>query len=158
VLGATPVPGDKHADVIVRDAALDDVPALRRLLAAAFDEAEEDDAAVTKAMSHPGTRQLIIERAGDVVGCLRLFGDDERTGVFGFAVEPRWQGQGIGRAVLHRVAAELRASGVRNVTLEVEVDNESALGLYTSVGFEPRVTEDYFAVSARALSAGTGPG
>jgi ribosomal protein S18 acetylase RimI-like enzyme len=43
---------------------------------------------------------------------------------------------------------------VREVTLEVEVDNDHALGLYTSVGFVRQATEDYFAVSAKALASG----
>jgi ribosomal protein S18 acetylase RimI-like enzyme len=30
--------------------------------------------------------------------------------------------------------------------LEVDVDNDRALGQYTSVGFTPVITEDYFAL------------
>jgi ribosomal protein S18 acetylase RimI-like enzyme len=82
---------------------------------------------------------------------LRLSGAVERTAIFGFAVDPARQGQGIGRAVLQRVCAQLRSEGVRQVTLEVEVDNDAALGLYTSVGFEQQVTEDYFRVDLGRL-------
>ena len=125
---------------------------LRRLLAAAFEEAEDSDEDLAEMLHAPETKQLVFERDGLMVGCLRLSGDLERTGIFGFVVDPALQGQGIGRAVLQRVCAQLRAEGVRKVTLEVEVDNEGALGLYTSVGFVRQLTEDYFAVSAFELA------
>jgi ribosomal protein S18 acetylase RimI-like enzyme len=150
VLRGTPEPGDRHRDVVIRDATGDDVPVLRRLLSAAFEEDEDEDG-LEELMHAPETKQLVIERDGGVVGCLRLSGDVERTAIFGFAVDPARQGQGIGRAVLQRVCAQLRSEGVRQVTLEVEVDNDAALGLYTSVGFEQQVTEDYFRVDLGRL-------
>jgi ribosomal protein S18 acetylase RimI-like enzyme len=152
VLEGTPEPGDRQRNVLVRDATDDDVPVLRRLLAAAFEEEEDSDDDIVEMMRAPETKQLAFERDGAVVGCLRLAGDIERTGIFGFVVDPALQGQGIGRAVLQRVCAQLRSDGVREVTLEVEVDNDAALGLYTSVGFVQQATEDYYAVSAKSLS------
>ena len=151
VLEGTPQPGERHQDVVVRDATMDDAPALRRLLAAAFEEDEDDPGEFADLLNAPETRQLAFERDGALVGCLRLAGDVERTGIFGFVVDPVLQGQGIGRAVLQRVCAQLREDGVRTITLEVEVDNDGALGLYTSVGFVQQATEDYYAVSAKAL-------
>ena len=46
--------------------------------------------------------------------------------------------------MLRRVCQRLRADGAQRVGLEVEVDNEHALGLYTSLGFVRVTTEDYF--------------
>ena len=34
----------------------------------------------------------------------------------------------------------------RRISLDVDVANDRALGLYTSVGFTPITTEDYFAL------------
>lgn len=48
-------------------------------------------------------------------------------------VDPAYQGQGIGRRLLDELLA-FAAGGV--VYLEVRTDNEAALGLYRSVGFE----------------------
>jgi ribosomal protein S18 acetylase RimI-like enzyme len=42
------------------------------------------------------------------------------------------------------VCEQLRADGARRIGLEVAVENDRALGLYTSVGFEAVTTEDYF--------------
>jgi len=81
--------------------------------------------------------------------------------VYGFAVDPARQGRGIGRDVLRRVCHQLRREGVGTIGLEVEVDNDSALGLYTSLGFVRVTTEDYFAVplaTRRSVRASCGPG
>jgi ribosomal protein S18 acetylase RimI-like enzyme len=140
VLGPTP-PEPARADVSLRFAGPADEPALRRILAAAFGEPAAD---VTLYPDDPSQRQLVVERDGAVVGCLRLSGDGERTGVYGFAVEPALQGQGIGRAALATVCRALRDGGTAEVTIEVDVDNDHALGLYTSVGFRPGATDDYY--------------
>jgi len=40
-----------------------------------------------------------------------------------------------------------RADDARRIGLEVAVENDHALGLYTSVGFTSVSTEDYYALS-----------
>jgi ribosomal protein S18 acetylase RimI-like enzyme len=44
--------------------------------------------------------------------------------------------RGLGRALLLHAFADLRRSGARDLALGVQADNESALGLYRSVGLE----------------------
>jgi ribosomal-protein-alanine N-acetyltransferase len=52
------------------------------------------------------------------------------------AVAPRAQGRGLGRELLDRAIAEARHRGCSQVMLEVAHDNEPAIALYASVGFE----------------------
>jgi len=40
----------------------------------------------------------------------------------------------------------LRAEGAQRIGLEVAVNNDRALGLYTSIGFTQATTEDYYAL------------
>lgn len=89
---------------------------------------------------------LLVEFEGAVVGTMRVTHERDVGGIYGFVVEPLWRRRGIGRDVLRRVCRQLFADGVDHVGLEVAVDNEHALGLYTSVGFTPVSTEDYYAV------------
>jgi ribosomal protein S18 acetylase RimI-like enzyme len=91
----------------------------------------------------------VVELEGHVVGTVRLTLDEETGGVYGFAVDPAWQGRGIGGDVLRRVCRQLRHEGAQRVHLEVAVDNDRALGLYTSIGFTQVSTEDYYALSLR---------
>jgi mycothiol synthase len=51
-------------------------------------------------------------------------------------VRPSWQGRGLGRALLRWGAHWLVRGGALPITLVVDGDNESALGLYRTEGFE----------------------
>ena len=46
------------------------------------------------------------------------------------------RGRGLGRALLVHAFADLQAAGARGLVLEVQAHNETALGLYRSVGME----------------------
>jgi ribosomal protein S18 acetylase RimI-like enzyme len=96
-------------------------------------------------------RALVIERAGAVAGTIRLTFDGEVGSIYGLAVDPALQGQGIGRAALSDACRDLHGRGAARITLEVATDNDRALGLYESVGFERRATDDYFAVNSAGL-------
>lgn len=140
VLGDTPV-GPEDLAVAVREAGPADWPEVRRVLRAAFGwEPPEQHG------DRPGDTTLVIERGREVVGTVRLSARGEAAGVYGLAVDPSYQGQGIGRDVLGRVCRRLRGDGCERVTLEVETRNEHALRLYTASGFVREAGEDYWVV------------
>lgn len=139
---------------VVREAADADRSAIIAILEDAFGEGSG-----TAAASGPHDVALVVEQRSAVVGALRLSIEEPTAGVYGFAVRSDLRGQGIGRAALYQVCLEAQRRGASKVTLEVEVDNDSALGLYTSVGFELRTTEDYFRLPVcwRSALIGTTP-
>jgi ribosomal protein S18 acetylase RimI-like enzyme len=92
----------------------------------------------------PHDLAFVVEQDDAVVATLRLSVEGVTAGIYGLAVRRELRGRGIGRAVLSRTCLEARRRGATTVTLEVEVDNDHALHLYTSVGFARRTTEDYF--------------
>jgi mycothiol synthase len=67
-------------------------------------------------------------------------GKDAEIGTLG--VVPEEQGLGLGRALLRWGVAWFGARGDGRVTLRVDGENESALGLYRSEGFEVARTRD----------------
>jgi ribosomal protein S18 acetylase RimI-like enzyme len=140
VLGETP-PEPPAAGIELRPATGDDLPALGRVLAAAFGEPAHE-----VRLDRPGDTTYVIERSGALVGTVRLSVEDGWGGVYGFAVHPAEQGKGTGRHVLARVCRMLRADGRDRVTLEVETQNDQALRLYTSSGFVREAGEDYWRV------------
>jgi ribosomal protein S18 acetylase RimI-like enzyme len=150
VLNGPPTGGASDPQVTLRPATVRDASEASRLLAAAFGEPPSD---VIALLTAPSERNLMIDYAGSPVGTLRLIRDGNATGVYGFAIDPAWQGRGIGRDVLRRVCEQARADGARQVRLEVAVDNERALGLYTSIGFTQVTTEDYYALPASAWAS-----
>jgi ribosomal protein S18 acetylase RimI-like enzyme len=146
VLDGDPTGGPTDPAVTLRTAGEADVEPVGRILRTAFDWNPSDLKQVLLANSDR-ERTLVIERGGDVIGTVRLTRDGATGGIYGFAVDAALQGRGIGRDVLRRCCAMLRAEGAARVGLEVEVTNERALGLYTSVGFAPVSTEDYYTLT-----------
>lgn len=51
------------------------------------------------------------------------------------AVEPRWRGKGVGRALMDAVFADLMLSPARRMFLEVDEQNHAAIRLYQNLGF-----------------------
>ena len=129
----------------LRPATATDLPLLSRLLEEGFGQPPPDELLIR--LDSPGERTMIVVQDDSAVGTMRLTRDGNEAGVYGFVIEPSRQGRGIGRAALRRACQELRADGVRKIHLEVAVENDRALGLYTSVGFTLVATEDYFALS-----------
>ncbi|MEO7121830.1 MAG: mycothiol synthase [Lacisediminihabitans sp.] len=61
---------------------------------------------------------------------------EERIGEFyAVGVHPKYQGLGLGRALVHAGLNRLAASGIRTASLYVEADNVAAVHLYRSFGF-----------------------
>lgn len=143
VLVGPPAPGPADPGLALRDARPDDVPAVSTLLAAGFG-GEQDAPQVLRRLAD--TRVAVFDSR--VVAALRVERDGDTGGVYGFVVEPVLQGRGIGRDVLRRVCRQLAADGAARVALEVATNNEHALSLYTSLGFHPVATEDYYALPA----------
>ncbi len=147
VLNGEPPAGPTDPAITLRDASPEDVPELLRIADSAFDWTPPD---IYDRLRSPTSWTVIVERDGRAVGTLRASLTDDVGAVHGFAVDKPLQGQGIGRDVLRRVCHDLRSRGADRVELEVAVENAHALGLYTSLGFEPVITEDYYTLSCRA--------
>jgi ribosomal protein S18 acetylase RimI-like enzyme len=139
------VPPNMPSDprIVVRQGTISDAPELQRVLAEAFGAPGPD---VQERLIDPSAEIKAIVRDGVLVGTLRVELEPPTARIYGFAVDPAWQGQGIGREALRRVCRGLYEQGFERIGLEVDVDNDRALALYTSVGFAPVATEDYFAL------------
>jgi ribosomal protein S18 acetylase RimI-like enzyme len=136
----TEVPADPR--VTIRAATAADQPAMRELLRLGFGWEPPET------VGHD-PNSLVVERDGQPIGTVRLIREEGRAGVYGFVIHPDQQGRGIGRDVLHRLCRKAFADGATAVDLEVATDNDRALNLYTSLGFRPVMTEDYYALPDR---------
>lgn len=143
-LSGAPTDGPRDPTLTLRRASSADLPFVSRLFEAGFGSPAPDD--LVGQLDSTRKRTLVIELRGAAVGTLSVTRDGPDAGVYGFVVDPPRQGRGIGRDALRRACMELRADGARWIRLEVAVENDRALGLYTSVGFEPITTEDYFSL------------
>jgi ribosomal protein S18 acetylase RimI-like enzyme len=141
VLFGQPSSGPHEPKISLRPATGPDVPLVVSLLERGFGWSGPDD------LGDRLQRTALVELRGAVVGTLFLErDDDEKASIFGFVIEPSFRRRGIGRAALRQACEQLRADGARRISLDVDVANDRALGLYTSIGFTPVATEDYFAL------------
>lgn len=58
------------------------------------------------------------------------------AGVFAVHVLPAHRRQGLARAVMREAGRQAQARGVRSAYLQVSADNDAAVGLYRSLGFD----------------------
>ncbi|TDL30904.1 GNAT family N-acetyltransferase [Jeotgalibacillus sp. S-D1] len=89
----------------------------------------------------------IIEHEGKSVGKVRLQRIGNELWIYGFSILPSFQGKGIGKSALQQVLVNESVSK-RAIHLEVQADNQHALELYTSCGFEVYHAQDYYKYDA----------
>ncbi|MFF8831461.1 GNAT family N-acetyltransferase [Streptomyces sp. NPDC015131] len=139
-------------ELIYRDATEADVPALVELVESAYrgdssragwtteadilDGQRTDPEGVREVITSPGSRLLVVERAGTIVACCQLEhrGDAAYFGMF--AVRPGLQGGGLGRRVLtaaERLAAD--AWGAREMHMTVISVREELIAWYERRGY-----------------------
>lgn len=85
----------------------------------------------------PGTRHYVAAGTPDgvVIGYAGLAATDDAADVMTLAVAPEHQGTGVGRAMLENLLEDAARRGVHEVFLEVDADDDAAIGLYESFGF-----------------------
>ena len=92
--------------------------------------------------SHPESRLLVAEMAGEVTGFIYFFPEqDFLTGeqqgyIAGFAVSAAAEGHGVGSALLREVEVWCREKGFRVLTLDVFAANSAARAFYARRGFQ----------------------
>jgi ribosomal-protein-alanine N-acetyltransferase len=62
---------------------------------------------------------------------------DDESHVNNIAVDPTWQGRGLGAVILTDLVRTALDHGARHLTLEVRVGNEPAIALYRRFGMAP---------------------
>ncbi len=142
MLTGDPTPRAPEPALGLRAATAADLPVVSRLLEVGFGGPAPDD--LGERLSSPQRPVLVVELDGATVGTLSIAREDDDGRIYGFVIDPDRQGRGLGRDALRRACEQLRADGARRIGLEVAVDNDRALALYTSVGFAPVTTEDYY--------------
>jgi ribosomal protein S18 acetylase RimI-like enzyme len=138
-LGARPA-ASTDPTIRLRQPTVADLPALADLYSEGFGDAPVNLEEMITRESPP----LIITREGEVAGTVAVVREGQRGAIYGFIVAAHLRGRGIGRQVLRQACRDLFDDGMTHVDLEVEVENDRALGLYTSVGFELEATDDYY--------------
>ena len=138
---------DEH--LLFREAQEEDIPALTRITALAFDLPEEGVNWYSKeVLANPARLYYVgVLKNVDVIGKLDVSLIGDKAFIYGFGVLPEYRGRGYGRQLLARTIQALFAMRKTQIALEVATVNENALSLYRSCGFKETGRYDYYVLS-----------
>ncbi|MBO3832360.1 MAG: ribosomal protein S18-alanine N-acetyltransferase [Candidatus Brockarchaeota archaeon] len=122
---------------IVREAKEEDLETIVRLEKASFPKYSYPFKVFEELLMRCPKYFLVAEYNGRVSGyvCGRVVGKSVGV-VVSIAVEPELRRRGIGRILMLELESRFREKHVKTVRLEVGVDNDAAIRLYESLGYE----------------------
>ena len=124
---------------LIRPAGLHEIPRILALWDQARSAAAvtpDTEQATQALIEHPGGVLLLAELDDDIVGTLIVAWDGWRGNMYRLAVLPSHRRRGIARRLVDAGHEHLRAVGARRVTALVAHDEEEAVGLWLSAGYE----------------------
>ena len=121
---------------VVRPLVPGDLDVVERLERELFGSQAWSRAALAEELDGPGRTYLAAEVDGTLVGYAGLRFDGDDADVMTIGTQAAQQGRGIGRTLLRALLDRARELGSGRVFLEVRVDNDAAVHLYASEGFE----------------------
>jgi ribosomal protein S18 acetylase RimI-like enzyme len=129
-------PFGKIVDLAIRDGKSSDRDFVAELARRVFSEYGDYEDILPSCLGDARFHTLIGECEQRSVGfCMLSIGDGVGE-VVAVAVDPPWQGRGIGRRLMQEIAADSRGMGIRVLVLQTAVGNLPAQGLFRRLGFE----------------------
>ncbi len=122
--------------VVVRPLAPEDLDVVEQLERELFGPQAWPRAALAEELGGPGRTYLAAEVAGLLVGYAGLRFDGVDADVMTIGTQTAQQGRGVGRVLLRALLDRARELAAERVFLEVRVDNDPAIHLYASEGFQ----------------------
>lgn len=126
-----------HA-VRVRQATLADAREIATFQAKAFDISLQEALTYAEGSMDDGENMLyvFVDEADKILGSSSVNVTDDYYYLFGLAVDPAYQGQGIASIGIYQVMEQLNSLRERPFRLSVEKENEHAIYLYQKNGFK----------------------
>lgn len=91
-------------------------------------------------------RAAVLESAGQIVGYMIGWPEEDAYFIENIGVDPQYQGRGLGRRLIDHAAGEARSHGLAVLTLYTNEAMTENLAMYRHLGFEEthRVSEKGF--------------
>jgi GNAT superfamily N-acetyltransferase len=103
---------------------------------------------IERKLVHDPGGLLVLEADGCLAGSVMVGYDGHRGWVNYLAVNPAWQGRGLGRMLMDKAEQRLLALGCPKVNLQVRTSNEHAVAIYRHLGYG---TDDVVSMGKRPL-------
>ncbi len=140
--------------MILRKATFSDLAALLTLEAACFEPYRRDSPRLIAATLRAPKREVwVVDVAGQpVVAALMLRFPHKHLRIYSIAVDPQWQGYGLGQKLLERAFASANERNLTQLRLEVEAARTDLIGWYEKNGFRQiKVLLDFYGLNRPAL-------
>ena len=105
---------------------------------------DRPDAVMPEEEEKRGMTIYLAEINGLSVGKVHIQRGREVWGIYGLGILPEYRGKGYGRELLSLAVNQMEKEGAPAVMLQVDTDNDRALGLYRSCGFRETSVMDYY--------------
>ena len=139
----TTVPQFPDLGITLRKPEPADYPELKALDKIGFGSDEE--VFESSSVNDGNNSVYIAELDGNCMGKIGILMDGKDGYIFGFVIKPEYRRRGYGRAALSLAMMKLISEQmIHTLVLEVAVENERALHLYKSCGFEEITVYDYY--------------
>lgn len=120
----------------IRAMEVEDIPTVVTIEEASFPTPWKAESFESEIKNNYLSRYFCLEVDDRIIGYMGLWIIMGEAHITNIAIWPGCRGQGWGEYLLHEVMKKMYASGVRRLTLEVRVSNETAQKLYTKLGFK----------------------
>lgn len=134
------------ADVIIRQATVDDVDDIYEIERLCFSEPWSRDSMVYELSENPRAFYIAAELDGKVVGYAGLWWIGDEGHITNVAVRPGYRNRHIGNGIIQVMIDFTTQEGIMHHTLEVRRSNQPAINLYEKFGFVVEgVRKEYYA-------------
>ncbi|MFC0266270.1 ribosomal protein S18-alanine N-acetyltransferase [Alloscardovia macacae] len=113
-----------------------DVTTIARLETELFGLGAWSEAAVQQELQASSRYYAVARDKKSVIGYAGIWFDGEDAQIMTIGVASSYQGRHVGTALMGILTEKARSLGARRMLLEVATDNEPALAVYKSAGFE----------------------
>jgi ribosomal protein S18 acetylase RimI-like enzyme len=107
---------------------------------------------IQRKLAHDPGGLLVLEVGDRLAGAVMAGYDGHRGWVNYLAVDPAYQGQGLGRLLMHEAERRLLAAGCPKINLQVRTSNEPAVAFYRHLGYD---TDDVVSMGKRLVDDAT---
>jgi uncharacterized protein (DUF849 family)/ribosomal protein S18 acetylase RimI-like enzyme len=104
---------------------------------------------IRRKLAHDPGGLLVLEADDRLAGAVMAGYDGHRGWVNYLAVDPAYQGHGLGRLLMDEAERRLRAAGCPKVNLQVRTSNENAVAFYRHLGYD---IDDVVSMGKRLLN------
>ncbi len=107
-------------------------------------EFKEDDVSEVEDDESDSSYSYMAEVDNRIIGKVRLEINNGVGGIYGLGVLPEYRRKGYGREILISAIEKLKEGNSEEIKLQVVTENNNALNLYKSCGFEGASTMNYY--------------